>query len=72
MSSWERLPTQARGYAADTRSDIWALGCVLFEMMAGKRALTGETITDILARIVTLDPDWNALPRSLPPEIRSL
>lgn len=65
-------PEQARGQAADARSDIFAFGCVLYEMLAGKQAFTGETVTDILARIVTLDPDWRQLPPGIPSEIRTL
>ena len=63
-------PEQARGKAVDRRTDIWALGCVLFEMLAGKRAFLGDTSTEILARILERDPDWSALPASLPPSLR--
>jgi Tol biopolymer transport system component len=65
-------PEQARGHAVDRRTDIWALGCVLFEMLAGKRAFLGDTSTEILARILERDPDWSALPASVPPPLRRL
>ena len=65
-------PEQARGKAVDKRTDIWAFGCVLYEMLSGRRAFTGETVTDVLAAIVTREPDWNALPPETPPRIRDL
>lgn len=65
-------PEQARGQTADARSDIWAFGCVLYEMLTRGQAFTGVTVTDILARIVTLDPNWQNLPPEVPVEIRSL
>jgi eukaryotic-like serine/threonine-protein kinase len=65
-------PEQARGRTSDARSDIFAFGCVLYEMLTGEQAFSGETITDILARIVTTDPDWTKLPANTQPEIRSL
>src|ERR1044072_1111190 len=55
-------PEEARGKAVDKRADIWAFGCVLYEMLAGRRAFSGETTTDVLARIVEREPDWAALP----------
>jgi serine/threonine protein kinase len=60
-------PEQARGKPVDKRADIWAFGCVLFEMLGGKRAFAGEDATDTLAFIITKEPDWNALPIETPP-----
>ena len=59
-------PEQARGKAIDKRSDIWAFGCVLYEMLTGRRAFGGEDVTDTLAAVVRAEPDWQALPRALP------
>ena len=66
-------PEQARGKAADRRSDIWAFGCVLFEMLTGRKTFeTGETVSDAVAAILTRDPDWTALPPQTPGPIRRL
>jgi len=65
-------PEQAKGRAADKRSDVWAFGCVLFEMLAGRRAFEGEDVTDTIAAIVRGEPDWKALPTSTPPALRAL
>jgi len=65
-------PEQARGKALDKRTDIWAFGCVVFEMLTGKRAFQGETVTDILAAIVHQEPQWEALPADTPLRIRDL
>ena len=65
-------PEQARGKDVDSRTDIWAFGCVLFEMLTGRQAFTGETITDVLASIVTTSPDLDLLPKSTPASIRLL
>jgi serine/threonine-protein kinase len=59
-------PEQARGKSVDRRADIWALGCVLYEMLTRKKAFDGETVTDVLAAVVTRDPDWSAVPRGTP------
>jgi dipeptidyl aminopeptidase/acylaminoacyl peptidase len=63
-------PEQARGRVVDKRADIWAFGCVLFEMLAGSRAFKGESVTDVLADVLKSDPDWTALPSDLPPAMR--
>jgi len=65
-------PEQARGRAADKRSDVWAFGCLLFEMFAGRRAFEGEDVTDTLAAIVRGEPDWSVLPATTPPALRAL
>jgi eukaryotic-like serine/threonine-protein kinase len=65
-------PEQARGKAVDKRTDIWAFGCVLYEMLTGERAFPGETIADSIARIIERSPDFEALPRSMPPSARLL
>ena len=58
-------PEQARGLPVDKRTDIWAFGCVLYEMLSGRKAFNGETVTDCLAAIVGQDPDWTLLPPSV-------
>jgi serine/threonine protein kinase len=65
-------PEQVRGRAADERSDVWAFGCVLYEMLTGRRAFTGETTADLLGSIVHVDPDWKALPADAPPRVLAL
>ena len=65
-------PEQAKGQQADKRSDIWAFGCVLFEMLTGRRAFESHDVTETLAFVLTKDPDWSALPPELPPAIRTL
>jgi eukaryotic-like serine/threonine-protein kinase len=65
-------PEQARGKAVDKRTDIWAFGCVLYEMLTGKQAFDGEDITEILAAVVKTEPDWSRLPENIPPSIRML
>ena len=55
-------PEQARGMAADKRSDIWAFGCVLYEMLTGEQLFWGKTITDVLAAVVKSEPDWSRVP----------
>src|SRR6187200_2312496 len=62
-------PEQAKGRLADKRSDVWAFGCMLFEMLAGKRAFEGEDISDTLAAILRGEPDWSALPASVPAHV---
>lgn len=65
-------PEQARGEEVDHRADIWAFGCVLFEMLTGRRALSGSTHAEILAAILHAEPDWSALPLETPPPVRRL
>ena len=65
-------PEQARGRAVDKRTDIWAFGCVLYEMLTGRPAFAGDTLTDTLSAIVERDPDWRALPRATPANLRRL
>jgi serine/threonine protein kinase len=65
-------PEQARGQEAGRLSDIWAYGCVLFEMLTGRHAFRGETTSDILGAVLKLEPDWAALPKDTPAGIRRL
>jgi serine/threonine protein kinase len=65
-------PEQARGRPADKRSDIWAFGCVLYEMLTGTRPFDGEDVTDVMVAVLSKEPDWNALPASMPASIRAL
>ncbi len=65
-------PEQARGKMVDRRTDIWAFGCVLYEMLSGKRAFAGEDVSETLAATLKLEPDWSALPEELPWRLREL
>jgi serine/threonine-protein kinase len=65
-------PEQARGKAVDKRADIWAFGCVLFEMLTAQRAFAGDDISTTLASVLKTDPDWHALPFTTPPSLRRL
>jgi eukaryotic-like serine/threonine-protein kinase len=65
-------PEQAKGREADKRSDIWAFGCVLYEMLTGRRPFDGEDVSDTLANVLKIDPDWSVLPSEIPPAIRTL
>jgi serine/threonine-protein kinase len=63
-------PEQAKGKIVDRRTDIWAFGCVLLEMLTGRPAFDGETITDTMAAIVRAEPDWSLLPSETPSKLR--
>jgi serine/threonine protein kinase len=65
-------PEQARGESVDKRTDIWAFGCVLYEMMAGRTSFADRTPADSIAAILGLDPDWTALPADTPAGVRRL
>jgi Tol biopolymer transport system component len=65
-------PEQARGHNVDKRADIWAFGCVLFEMLTGRVAFAGETASDTIAKILEREPDWSVLPAATPARIRQL
>ena len=65
-------PEQAKGREADKRSDIWGFGCVLYEMLTGRRAFDGEDMTDVLGAVVRLEPDWKAVPSDVTPAVRTL
>ena len=65
-------PEQARGQAIDKRTDIWAFGCVLYEMFTGKRAFGRSTVPDTIAAILERDPDWSLLPRATPASVERL
>jgi len=65
-------PEQAKGKPADKRSDVWAFGCVLYEMLTGKRAFDSEDVSDTLANVLKSDPDWTSLPAETPFAVRRL
>jgi Tol biopolymer transport system component len=65
-------PQQARGQRLDKRTDIWAFGCLLYEMLSGRRAFDGDTSSDAMAAVLERDPDWTALPTTTPQSIRTL
>ena len=65
-------PEQARGEEADQASDMWAFGCVLFEMITGRRAFEGATMSEILANVLKTEPDWDRLPAETPDGVRRL
>ena len=62
-------PEQARGRPVDKRSDIWAFGAVLYEMVTGQRAFAGDDVSDVLASVLAREPDWSRLPNDLPPSV---
>jgi serine/threonine-protein kinase len=65
-------PEHATGRTADRRSDIWGLGCVLYEMLTGRRAFEGETVSEVLANVLKSEPDWNAFPADVPTYLRTI
>ena len=62
-------PEQARGRTVDRRSDVWAFGAVLFEMLTGQRAFGGDDVSEVLSRVLQREPEWTALPSGLPPTL---
>jgi Tol biopolymer transport system component len=62
-------PEQARGYEADTRSDIWSFGCVLWECLTGEQLFAGATVSDTLAAVLSREPNWSRLPKSTPANV---
>jgi eukaryotic-like serine/threonine-protein kinase len=65
-------PEQAKGKSVDRRADIWAFGCVLYEMLTGQQTFTGEAVTDTLASVIKEEPDWSQLPAGTPIRVRVL
>ena len=62
-------PEQAKGKVADKRADVWAFGCVLYEMLTGRRTFAGDDISEVMAGVIKSEPEWDALPRELPPAL---
>jgi eukaryotic-like serine/threonine-protein kinase len=65
-------PEQARGRAADKRADLWAFGCIVYELITGRPVFARDTVTDTIAAVVTAEPDWTRLPASTPAVLRRL
>ena len=65
-------PEQAKGKPVDKRADIWAFGCVLYEMLTGRRAFSGEDVSDTMALVLTKEPEWSALPPNVPAPLARL
>jgi serine/threonine-protein kinase len=65
-------PEQARGKTVDKRADIWAFGCVVYELLTGRRAFAGDDVTELVVAVMTKEPDWTALPPATPPRIVEL
>ena len=62
-------PEQAKGKVADKRADVWAFGVVLYEMLTGRRAFDGGDVSEVMAKVITLELEWDALPTALPPAL---
>ena len=65
-------PEQARGLSVDRRADVWAFGCVLYECLTARQAFTGDTVSDVIAHIIEREPDWSAVPASVPTRLRGV
>jgi eukaryotic-like serine/threonine-protein kinase len=65
-------PEQAKGLAADTESDVFSFGCILYEMLSGRQAFHADTVPEILAAVLMREPDWGALPANLHPRIHEI
>ena len=65
-------PEQAKGKAVDKRADIWAFGVVVFELLTGRQAFAGDTISEVMAAVMKDDPDWSRLPSTVPAGIARL
>jgi serine/threonine-protein kinase len=65
-------PEQAKGKVVDKRADVWAFGAVLYEMLTGQKPFVGEDVSDTLATVLKMDPEWKALPADTPPRVRQL
>jgi hypothetical protein len=65
-------PEQAKGKSVDRRADVWAFGAVFYEMLTGRRAFEGDDVSEVMASVLKLDPDWSALPADLPEPLRRL
>jgi serine/threonine protein kinase len=65
-------PEQARGKPIDKRADVWAFGCVMYELLSGRRAFPGEKFSDTVAAILHFEPDWSLLPLTMPDRLRLL
>jgi serine/threonine protein kinase len=64
-------PEQARGQVVDRRADVWAFGCVLFEMLTGRRVFDGSSVVDAIGAALHKDPEWQLLPKTTPPAVRA-
>src|SRR5207249_1986341 len=65
-------PEQIRGQAVDTRADVWAFGCLVYELLTGRRPFEGDTVVEIAAAVLRADPDWTLLPAATPSAARAL